>query len=310
MNLKEQLYVCTLAEYGNMSKAAKKLFISQPALSLYINNLEKTMGSKLFIRKDNYYKLTYMGEKYVEKAKQMLLLECEFNDELHNFFKGVTGRLRIGVQSRRSPYIVPEIASYFRDKYPEIELVFRESHTSGLEAMAANYELDIIIYSCMKRRKDLNYDHIFNDNIFLAVNSSSPLRRKAKWIENSNFQQIDFEDLKDETFILPQKGQSLREVCDILLEREGIVPKKIIEIRNIETIMRLVAANFGIGFNRVSYMTYMSHIKNIEYYNIAQGEVASELVIAYPNGSTKINNFDKIVSSIKDIFIGSDKLNL
>jgi len=302
MNLKEQLYVCTLAEQGNMSKAAKKLFISQPALSLYINNLEKTLGAKLFLRKGNSYTLTYLGEKYVAKAKEMLFLEREFNTELHNFFRGSTGRLRIGVQLRRSPYIVAEIASYFRENHPEIELVFTESNTSVLEAMVANFELDIIIYSCMKRRKDLNYVHIFKDDLFLAVNSSSKLRRKAKWGEQGNFQYIDFKDLEEETFILPQKGQSLREVSDILFERAGIVPKKIIEIRNIETIMKLVSANFGIGFNRVSYIHYMSHIKNIEYYNVMQEDITSELVIAYPKVSMEIKNFDKILTSIKDTF--------
>lgn len=304
MNLREQLYVCTLAEEGNMSKAAKKLFISQPALSLYINNLEKTLGTKLFLRKGNAYTLTYLGEKYVAKAKEMLFLEREFNAELHNFFRGNTGRLRIGVQLRRSSYIVAEIAGYFRDKYPEIELVFTESNTSILEAMVANYELDIILYSCMKRRKDLNYVHIFNDNLFLAVNSSSRLRRKAKWGEDGNFQYIEIKELEEETFILPQKDQSLRAVSDILFEKAGIIPKKIIEIRNIETIMKLVSANFGVGFNRVSYINYMSHIKNIEYYNVIQDEIPSELVIAYPNVSKEIKDFDKIINSIKDIFSG------
>lgn len=226
MNLKEQQYVCTLAELGSMSKAAKKLFISQPALSLYINNLEKTLGAKLFVRSGNSYSLTYVGEKYVAKAKEMLMMEREFNAELHNFLMGSTGRLRIGVQLRRSPYIVAEIATYFREKYPEIELVFKESHTSILETMVINNELDILIYSCMKRRKDLNYVHIFNDNLFLAVNSSNILRRKAKWGENSNFQYIDLKELEDETFILPQKGQSLRDDSDILFEKAGITPKK------------------------------------------------------------------------------------
>ena len=302
MNLKEQLYICTLAEEGSISKAAKKLFLSQPALSQYIGNLEKNLGAKLFMRKDNSYTPTYVGEKYVSKAKEMLLLEREFKIELQNLLNGSIGRLRIGVQLRRSPYIVAQIAGYFRDNYPDIELEFKESITTDLEAMMANHELDILIYSCMERRKDLNYIHIFNDNLFLAVNSTSKLRRKARWEENGNFQYIDFKDLEEETFILPQKGQSLREVSDFLFEKERMVPKKIIEIRNIETIMKLVSANFGVGFNRSSYIKYMSHIKNIEYYKVPQNGVNSELVIVYSNVLTTITNFEKIVNSIKDIF--------
>jgi DNA-binding transcriptional LysR family regulator len=302
MNLKEQLYICTLAEQGSISKAAKKLFLSQPALSQYISNLEKNLGTKLFLRKDNFYSLTYAGEKYVEKAKEMLLLEREFKIELQNLLNGSIGKLRIGVQARRSPYIVTQIAVFFRDNYPGIELEFKDSITSELEAMMANDELDMIIYSCMKRRKDLNYVHIFDDNLFLAVNSTSKLRRKAKWEENGDFQYIDFKDLTQETFILPNKGQSLREVSDFLLEKEGIFPEKIIEISNIETIMSMVSANFGVGFNRASYINYMSHIKNVEYYKVPHNGVNSELVIAYSKVSATIINFEEIVNSIKDIF--------
>lgn len=75
------------------------------------------------------------------------------------------------------------------------------------------------------------------------MNSSSKLRRKAKWGEDGDFQYIDFKDLEEETFILPQKWQSLRQGCDKLFEKGDIVPKKIIEIRNIETIMHLVFAD-------------------------------------------------------------------
>ena len=68
MNLKEQLYVCTLAETGNITQAAKLLFISQPALSLYISNLENILGIRLFERIGKSFVLTQAGELYVEKA--------------------------------------------------------------------------------------------------------------------------------------------------------------------------------------------------------------------------------------------------
>ena len=72
MNLKEQEYVCALAENGTITAAAKELFISQPALSIYINNLEKSLGVRLFERVGKQFILTYAGEQYVEKAKLIL----------------------------------------------------------------------------------------------------------------------------------------------------------------------------------------------------------------------------------------------
>ncbi|MCD8009880.1 MAG: LysR family transcriptional regulator, partial [Lachnospiraceae bacterium] len=96
MDLKEQKYVCMLAECGNLTRAAEKLFISQPALSIYITNLEKNMGVRLFDRSGKRFVLTYAGERYVEKAKQMLQLEWEFNEELLVLAREETGRIRLG----------------------------------------------------------------------------------------------------------------------------------------------------------------------------------------------------------------------
>ena len=91
---------------GNITEAAKELYITQPALSMYINSLEITMGVKLFKRIKNKYVLTYIGEKYVEKAKEMLKLQSEFKSQLDEVIGGYDNRVRIGVQMRRSPYVV------------------------------------------------------------------------------------------------------------------------------------------------------------------------------------------------------------
>ncbi|MFB0917993.1 MAG: LysR family transcriptional regulator, partial [Clostridiaceae bacterium] len=82
MELKEQRYVVTLADTGNLTKAAKKLNISQPALSLYIKNLENSYGEQLFSRQNRRLKPTYFGELYIEKARQILRIGNDFKEEM------------------------------------------------------------------------------------------------------------------------------------------------------------------------------------------------------------------------------------
>ena len=96
MNLKEQEYVCALAENGTITAAAKELFISQPALSIYINNLEKSLGVRLFERVGKQFILTYAGEQYVEKAKLILQLSHELDEKLKDITGNYSGRIRIG----------------------------------------------------------------------------------------------------------------------------------------------------------------------------------------------------------------------
>ena len=98
MNLKEQTYVCVLAECGNITKAAERLFISQPALSIYISTLEKNLGVRLFDRSGKRFTLTWAGEMYVEKARKMLDLKAEFDEGLAEITGERAGRLRSGVQ--------------------------------------------------------------------------------------------------------------------------------------------------------------------------------------------------------------------
>ncbi|MDF2676398.1 MAG: Transcriptional regulator [Bacillota bacterium] len=300
--LKEQLYVCTLAETGNITKAAEQLFISQPALSTYINNLENNLNVQLFIKKSGKFSLTYIGEKYLEKAKHMLKLQDEFNLELSLFAKGVTGRIRIGVQSRRSPFIVPDIACFFKDNYPNIEFILEEGDIKSLEKMIEENKLDFIIYTCQDRKLNLEYEFIQEDKILVAINRYSSLRSKTHWNEGDKFPWINIKDFKDEFLILPHKGQSLRCTLDFLLKEEGIKPKKVMEVRNLETIIELVNKNLGVGFNRESYISHMNN-DNILYLNIKQDTTQSELVIAYSKDNSQIPNFLNIISSIKSIML-------
>lgn len=305
MNLKEQSYVCKLAETGSITKAADELYISQPGLSLYISNLENNLGVKLFTRSKSAYVLTYIGEKYVERAKTMLKLQNEFNLELSSLSKGVTGRLRIGVQLRRSPYIIPEIVKEFNEKYSNIELVFKESNTKGLEQMLDNNIIDMIICSSSGKKANLDYLYVFDDNLLLAVNKFNKITKKAKSIVGDKYMWIDLEELKEAKFILPHKGQSMRESSDAMFKGGGFIPKEIMEIRNIETIMNLVSKDFGIGFNRISYISHMDYIKNVSYFSVVQEKSVSELVISYPKPNNDIPNFMEMISFIKQIIIST-----
>ncbi len=305
MNLKEQAYVCKLADTGSITKAAEELYISQPGLSLYISNLEKNLGVKLFTRNKNAYVLTYIGERYVERARIMLKLQNEFNLELSSLSKGIVGRLRIGVQLRRSPYIIPDIAKKFKEKYENIELTFRESNTKGLEEMMDNNQIDIIICSSTKEKSNQGYLYVCDDNLLLAMNKNNILTSKAKTKKGESYKWIDINDLKDEKFILPHEGQSMRESCEALFKSENFKPYEVMEIRNIETIMSLISKGFGVGFNRISYISHMSYIKNLVYYNVVQEKMVSELVISYPKSNNTIPNFIEMISYIKEIIIGT-----
>ena len=111
--------LCTGRKRNDYS-SGKGAFYSQPALSIYINNLEKSLGVRLFERVGKQFILTYAGEQYVEKAKLILQLSHELDEKLKDITGNYSGRIRIGVQLRRAtgffaPLLLPLTKRNFQE---------------------------------------------------------------------------------------------------------------------------------------------------------------------------------------------------
>ena len=114
MDLKEQEYVVALAEYGSITRAAEALFISQPTLSIFLSRLENRLGTPLFDKIGRKLVPTVAGELYVRRAKELLMIQSQFQGELSDLISGSYGRLRLGIHSRRSSYLLPKVMAQFR----------------------------------------------------------------------------------------------------------------------------------------------------------------------------------------------------
>lgn len=284
MNLKEQLYICTLAEYGNITKAAEKLYISQPALSIYVANLEKQLGTPLFERAGKKFALTYAGELYVEKARNMLELKNEFDESLGNLLNNRRGRIRVGIQLRRAPWLLPPVLSEFRKEYPEVEVVLREGTMHELGQMLEHMELDLVLMNRAWVGKQMEYQVLFEEELLMAVPQLHPLNEKAVYVEGSRYRQLDPRWLEGETLILQSSNQSIRADVDTALSGCGVQPGKIIVMRNIETAIQMAAEGFGISFNRESYAANMKYKKRVNYYIMGEAAPKSAFAAGYRKG--------------------------
>ena len=100
MLLKELRYVLAIHTYGTMAKASQHLYISQPALSKYIQNLEDTLNVELFHRNNGRLTLTFAGEQYVSAATRMLEIFENLENELTDVQNAAKGRIRLGISTR------------------------------------------------------------------------------------------------------------------------------------------------------------------------------------------------------------------
>ena len=130
---KDMQYVLTIANYGNLTKAANALFLSQPALSIHLKQLETSLGIQLFERKGRRMILTYAGEEFVKSARDITMKCFELEDRMIDIGKNVAVKLRIGYMVRQVESLFPSVMTAFNRLYPQSVVYAIDGHLSDHE---------------------------------------------------------------------------------------------------------------------------------------------------------------------------------
>lgn len=254
MNLKEQTYVCMLAQTGSITTAAKMLNISQPALTLYIQNLERNLGVKLFDRVGKRFVLTYPGQLYVDTARQMLSLKETFDGQLSSIFADYSGRLRLGIQDARSTYLFPRLLEKFEKQHPNIEIQLQERRIAELMQQLRSNEIDLALCNRPRKMDDMDWFPIHEDGMKLMVAKDRAVESEPPRVEGG-LPWADLRQFAGDRFILSPVGYSTRERMDELLRCQDFKPQRSMQIQKISTQVALVSRGCGVGFIQPSYVT-------------------------------------------------------
>lgn len=171
MDFRQLQYITTVAEYRNITRAADALFISQSALSHYIQKAEQELGIVLFDRSTTPISLTLAGQHYVDTARRILLE----NEQLMKVFRDIThhmtGKLRIGTSRDRASYMIPRLLPEFAALYPGIEVeVFTESGYQLTEALRAG-KIDLVLLPVYKSEtfQGIETQNIYSEELIFAA---------------------------------------------------------------------------------------------------------------------------------------------
>lgn len=284
MQLRDIQYVITVAGELSFSKAARALFISQPALSQSIKRLESELNVPLFIRENNTVRLTAAGKLFVADGEEILRLSNSLKAKMSDIINLRDCHLRIGISTFYSNCYLPKILPAFRRQYPSIVLEIVEESTHILERLVCEDKIDFCMIPAPLQNSQLEAQTIYQEQILLAVPPDHPLNRQLTPALSSGRPFIDLRVVAGEPFIFLKKHQRFTYMGMKLCEDAGFTPRIVFETVNWNTINSLVANGMGIGFVPEILSETPLPGRQPVYYRIMGANTSRAYMIAYKKG--------------------------
>jgi len=236
----QQLFVfITVAEKQNFSRAGEELHMTQPAVSQYIQALERTMGTRLLERSNKYVRLNKAGEIVYHHAKEILGLYSKMHYLIDDLTNNTSGPLTIGASYTYGEYVLPHILAKMQKKYPLINPTITIGNTREISELVLKNQLDIGIVEGNFQDKRLVIKPFAIDSMSIIC---SPTNRLAQKADN-----MTIADLSEETWIVREIGSGTREAAEKLFTGNKIIPKKCLEFGSTQIIKEAVEAGLGIS---------------------------------------------------------------
>ena len=236
-----QLYLFyTVASHHSFSKAAQALAITQPAVSIQIQELEKSMGVTLFHRRSKGLRITDVGETVYAYAQQIFALSGKLLETVQEAQDLKTGRLVLGASTTPGEFVLPQAVGQFRRLYPGIQLELIIANTRSIIQRIINREIDLGMVGerPQQRSDELELIDYMEDEIVLVAAPNHPITQ----VSNLTIQRVVKEGL-----IVREEGSATRQTAERHLESLGTVPQIALELGSNEAVKQAAAAGGGIG---------------------------------------------------------------
>lgn len=272
---RELLYICTIAQEQSISKAAQKLYISQPSLSHCLSSLEERLGIKLFHRSTKGLSLTYAGEQYYHMALEILEKYNEFENSITEVNELKKGRVSFGITRFLATQFLPIVLPVFMQKYPNIELHPYEASSSQLKQALLDRKIDFAFmftlpHSIQEPNTALNIELLQKEYFVLAAPVNSELNSHAQILPNYSYPVLEPKFFQDQPFLLVPPEQTSRQLTDRIFQKAGIQPSVRLITNSYETARRLTAQ--GMGLTLMPQQKRPAHDTNYQtiYYQIPE----------------------------------------
>ncbi|TYC13466.1 LysR family transcriptional regulator [Bizionia gelidisalsuginis] len=203
----------TVAYHLSFTKAAEQLYISQPAVSKAVRNLEDDYKTTFFLRHRNSIELTDNGKVFLEYVNKILNIFSEIDNQFLNEKEALPKDITFGVSSTLATYIIPKIIANFRVHYPETRFKIKSGNSEDIEVLLLNQHLDFGITEGKESHKKLQFKPFLKDEIVLVTNANNTAFKNGV---------ITLEILQQLPIIEREFGSGTRNIIYEFLNKKGI----------------------------------------------------------------------------------------
>lgn len=242
ITLRQLRYLAALARHGHFGRAAEACAVTQPALSMQIRDLERTLGVTVVERRPGEVLLTDVGREIARRGEDVLTASRDLVDFARHRSGLLQGRLTLGVIPSLAPYLLPRILPVLQTRFPELRLELRETQTRQLVDDIKSGALDAAMLALPVREAEIDEIALFEDPFLLAVPASDPRAVTAR---------VAVDEIDQGKLILLEDGHCLRDqalaFCATAARgHTGGGAGTVFGASSLNTVIQMVAAGYGV----------------------------------------------------------------
>jgi LysR family hydrogen peroxide-inducible transcriptional activator len=236
ISLKQLRYFDAVARVRHFGKAAEQCAVTQPALSMQIQELEKTLGVQLVERSRGGVMLTEAGREIAGRATRILAETRDIVDFARRQGNVLSGPLHLGVIPSVAPYVLPALLPLVRDNFPDLDLHLRETQTQHLVDELLDGGLDLLLLALPVEHPEVETIKLFNDRFLLAMPKSRRISNRIRATPDL---------LQQDRLLLLEEGHCLRDQALSFCNLRRVDNIDTFGASNLSTIVQMVANGLG-----------------------------------------------------------------
>jgi len=293
---KQLRYFVALEQIGHFGKAAEVCFVSQPAFSVAIRELENTLNIQLVDRTNKNVTVTSLGRDIARQARQVLRDLEELVDIAQGNQLPLTGQLKLGVIPTIAPFLLPRLLPALRKSFPDLKLHLKEDLTDRVYAGLMDGDLDIILIALPYELRNVTEMNLFRDHFYLAHQAKSTL-------VDARDHQVS--ELPEDSILLLEDGHCMRDHALSACSIKNADKVSHITATSLLTLVQMVDADLG-----VTYLPEMaigtSLLRNTRIKTTAlDSESYREIGLVWRKASTRTEEFELLGRFIKENYQSS-----